>query len=537
MGGHFTDSGAGDWLELDGVSPVTISPISMGAWVRKASNPGGDVIFVYYGEAASPTNYLLLGANSSGQFFGQFRDAGSIITSSTDYCDAIWHYVLWRTWYQTGVTYRHEFWVDGVQIGIDNTGTEATIANFNRIAAGKSRDSTPAGQVTGDVAELSIASYRAEIAHALALTRGASPHFVYGINLKLYLPLWRLVSSPTNTQEPEHSGIASNFTSVGCTVANEGPGRHPPVTNYGPMFMGASFVDGFDTAGLAIKRIIDESVSISEGVLTFLGLIRVIDESLSISEGVLTQRAMRRILDESISISEGALTFRTMVRVLNESVSIDEALLTLRAIKRIVDETVSVDEGILNFLGLIRVIDESVSISEDLLNFLGLIRVIDESMSISEGVISLKTILRIVNESLSINEGVLTPRVMARIVDESISISEGIVNPRVMVRLIDESISISEGALTQRTMRRIIDESLAISESTLNIRGLVKIINETISIAELIVKLTALGVESQPDIVTFTAYIDQLRTLAAYIDRIIESDAHIDQQRDGTVEK
>jgi hypothetical protein len=138
------------------------------------------------------------------------------------------------------------------------------------------------------------------------------------------------------------------------------------------------------TGGVAIIKVQNETIQISETDLHLLGIVAIQTETLNVSETVDNTLGLRRVVAETLNVSESDLQFRTLVRVQDETIQLSEIDLTTRDIIRIQEETLQLVEQILRTQDLIRLEGETVQITEDELSLRGLLQLESETLQISE---------------------------------------------------------------------------------------------------------------------------------------------------------
>lgn len=171
-------------------SPVVTLPISVSLWIKIDDNPPGEQCAFYYGDSSTGNHWLTIEVNSSGQIRGWGRDTGVSVTTATDYVDGTWHNVV-IAYYVAATLSTLQLYVDGNLIGTNDSVNSSLIGNFDVVAVGMRRDSSPTAPITGTIAELSIYDSQLGQTEASILAAGFSSLFVAPESLVLYTPLIR----------------------------------------------------------------------------------------------------------------------------------------------------------------------------------------------------------------------------------------------------------------------------------------------------------------------------------------------------------
>jgi hypothetical protein len=125
-----------------------------------------------------------------------------------------------------------------------------------------------------------------------------------------------------------------------------------------------------------------ENVGITESFATATisaqALKKVVDESVGITEDPTRLEAITRKIDEQIALTETPTRLKSLVRQLSEQVGITETTPELQGIIRVLDETLAVTEIIQAVLSrqLTKETLENISLTESLVEISGLIRVV-----------------------------------------------------------------------------------------------------------------------------------------------------------------
>ena len=271
--------------------------------------------------------------------------------------------------------------------------------------------------------------------------------------------------------------------------------------------------DGYDselyveyTSGQDIKKVINETESVSEGKLEFRSLFRLLSETVSLQEGKLNFRGLVRRIVETLSVQEVASRIMSVVRAIGESVSVSEAKLRLRSLARCVAESVNISEGISKVMSYVKMVGETVSLSE-LVNFArNVVRVIGENVNLAEMRLRILSLCRAVAETIGIDEMKMRFRALAgsvsevisvseakdrffrlaRMVGETVSISEEVLKYvfYAIVKVIGETVSVLEDKLKSLSLSRIVPEYVSVIEDKMRLRSLVRFVAEEISLAE-----------------------------------------------------
>ena len=109
---------------------------------------------------------------------------------------------------------------------------------------------------------------------------------------------------------------------------------------------------------------------------------------------------IKKIITESLSISETQAKTRELIRLTNESVSIQTFRLRLRALVYHVVESSSIAETQVKKRGIIKLFNESLNNSENILRYRAIIRQLAETSQVSETRVRLRGIKRLVAETV-----------------------------------------------------------------------------------------------------------------------------------------
>ncbi|RLG26206.1 hypothetical protein DRN85_03710 [Methanosarcinales archaeon] len=245
-------------------------------------------------------------------------------------------------------------------------------------------------------------------------------------------------------------------------------------------------------------RIIDEALSITEAVLRRLRAIRIISETVSISESLVRRLRSVRVINETVGITEDFVRscVSTVVKIMDETVSITETLVRRLYSKRIMDETVLVSEGILRHLRSVRTMVENISISE-VLNRRGfLTKIINETVNVTETFVRscIAGIVKIMNETVSVTESLMRKCVSSRVMQETLNILEALGRRCRMSRVATEMLSVAEAMGRRCRMVKVLNEAVSIVETMVRscFATLVKIMSETVSVEESLTKVMTL---------------------------------------------
>ena len=244
----------------------------------------------------------------------------------------------------------------------------------------------------------------------------------------------------------------------------------------------------------AMKRLIGETEQITEAIARRKAMNRLIGETEQITEAIVRRKAMSRLINETIQFIESKIYVlgvagAALLKIINETLQISEAILRRKAMKRLVGETVQIVEGILKLKTILRFIVETIQITESILRRTALVRLINETNQIAETILRRKAMSRLINEVVQIAEAVSKLKTILRFIGETVQIAETILRRKAMNRLIAETIQIAESILRRKAMSRLINETIQFIESKIYVLGVVgaallKIINETVQIAE-----------------------------------------------------
>ena len=133
--------------------PITSLPYTVFCWVKAGeNNPAADRYFFYYGPSGSTSIWFSLNFNTSGQITAWDRTTNALATTTVDYADNNWHFVvaIIRA-YATGTTI--DLYVDGTFDVSHYAGGAGVpdMSTYNRIALGMLRDDSPSAGFTGDI--------------------------------------------------------------------------------------------------------------------------------------------------------------------------------------------------------------------------------------------------------------------------------------------------------------------------------------------------------------------------------------------------
>ena len=179
--------------------------------------------------------------------------------------------------------------------------------------------------------------------------------------------------------------------------------------------------------------------------------------------------AITKIVNETLEISEGLITALSIVKLLDETLEINEATLHVLGLIRLVAATLQISEAENHVIGLLRQVDETVNVEETTVQILGLVRIQNETLEISEAEQHLLALTRIANESFEIGESLLTAMSIVKAVTEDIEYSEAIARAMALLRIQNETLEISEATIAQVGILKLINETLEYSETIVNI--------------------------------------------------------------------
>jgi len=235
-----------------------------------------------------------------------------------------------------------------------------------------------------------------------------------------------------------------------------------------------------------IVKIVDEAVSIAEGIARAIRLLRIKAESISIQEAFVKVMGLVRLVAENVGISEVKNRARAVVRFMAEVVSLEEVKARARSLARHFAESVSVEEAKNYVRGLMRIISEEIQLIEAKVIALSLSRIHDEVVELLEMKLRFRNLARVVGETLSLIESRLGIKQVIRVIGEMIDIDEASARFRTIIGQVVESVAILEDKLRVRQMICVVGETVAVLEEALSslARAIIKVISEVLEITE-----------------------------------------------------
>ena len=235
-----------------------------------------------------------------------------------------------------------------------------------------------------------------------------------------------------------------------------------------------------------IVKIVDEAVSIAEGIARAIRLLRIKAESISIQEAFVKVMGLVRLVAENVGISEVKNRARAVVRFMAEVVSLEEVKARARSLARHFAESVSVEEAKNYVRGLMRIISEEIQLIEAKVIALSLSRIHDEVVELLEMKLRFRNLARVVGETLSLIESRLGIKQVIRVIGEMIDIDEASARFRTIIGQVVESVAILEDKLRVRQMICVVGETVSVLEEALSslARAIIKVVSEVLEITE-----------------------------------------------------
>ena len=221
---HF-DDGRSQYFRSDvnPLSAIRVKDASIGCWFRKFSIPSGEQAFLYYGNAASDTEYMLFSLLPTSGFLNIFNRSGSTTRTTTiNMCDGLWHSVQIEQYFSS--VQRWRVYVDGVLEGATNEGSEWFEDLYTRVSFGLLDRPSQLFFFTGDVAHAWFAKARC-LNKTLAIHEGRNLFDIFDQgDLVAYWPLWGI-----HTPEPNlvNGGLRALEFNGPCSTTTEGPNVQP----------------------------------------------------------------------------------------------------------------------------------------------------------------------------------------------------------------------------------------------------------------------------------------------------------------------
>ncbi len=150
------DDGSTEYLQIES-AVITAYPFAMACKFRSNDDTTNQVL-IFVGDKAVSNYYTSLiarGATANDPIYAFSHNYGSASTApaatSVGFTQDTWHHAagIWL-----GVSERHAY-IDGGNKGSD-TGTVGAMVNHDRTAIGMARDDSPAGPMSGEIAEAAI---------------------------------------------------------------------------------------------------------------------------------------------------------------------------------------------------------------------------------------------------------------------------------------------------------------------------------------------------------------------------------------------
>ena len=281
--------------------------------------------------------------------------------------------------------------------------------------------------------------------------------------------------------------------------------------------------------GLAIKRVLDETVRALEGQIFSRKRFGVVDETMRETEGATFGRKRFRVLTEQMRLSELGRVARNMVRpfleVVNilesaiitgigldlvkvisevervteafrslrnllrrfaENVRITEASARLRSLFRRATENIPISEITARSRSIARIVGESVRSLEQAVRFRAISRLASEVSRISEAFVSAKRFSRSISEGLQLFEFRRILRSLARVRVEQVRMAEAISRTRRLFRVVIEGFPLNEVVMRSRRIAKLVGESVSVLESSFRTRLISLVVSEVVRVSELI---------------------------------------------------
>lgn len=218
---------------------------------------------------------------------------------------------------------------------------------------------------------------------------------------ELYMPLLSyLPNLAASSQDIDIDGLAQDVTLMAI--------QNRSFAAFSLELSGGAGVEAIYVLGL--NRIIDNTLSISEGVERVFALIRVNDNTLQITEQNIKTMTILRIQDETINITEDIVRLLEipggldLVEILNETINIPEGFVRLLDITRIDDDTLQLVESIVLSRNLLRLLSDTVVVLEGSVPAQSKLRTIIEVIELIEELIRFGSLNRIVSDTVQIQE-------------------------------------------------------------------------------------------------------------------------------------
>lgn len=181
------------YLQIDS-TPVTGYPWTAAGWYRPSADILDDSTLLWIGDKDAAANYwrvmhnAFAGANTI-TFTARNTTAANAVTSTTLAAGVLGHWCA----VAASATDRRVY-LNGAGVGTNTTSQTPTVAD--RVAIGRSSDSTPTELADGDVGETCIwAGVALGVGEIAALAAGTHPLLIRSAAVAAYWPLWGL-SSP-----------------------------------------------------------------------------------------------------------------------------------------------------------------------------------------------------------------------------------------------------------------------------------------------------------------------------------------------------
>ena len=170
------DPGSSEYHSKD-ASPVSSLPISVCGRFKVDNTPAADEYIFYYGDQSSASDWFTIAVDNFSVSWGiRFwaRGDGLTVAYGTNVDDGAWHSYVGTLWDNAG-TLTQTLWVDGAFVGTSTNVAASVIANWDRVAVGMIRDSSPSNPFDGDIADVAMWNGQATLAHAASFHAGATP--------------------------------------------------------------------------------------------------------------------------------------------------------------------------------------------------------------------------------------------------------------------------------------------------------------------------------------------------------------------------
>jgi len=219
------DKASSEYCYVD-AQPVAALPLTVSLLMKhSATNPSAYEYLFFYGDTSQTFSFLgiFFNLDSSGNLIVWERNSANQIITASDYADGNWH-VITVTVESTGSPQTTTtLYIDGGLVDSDVDNDASSIDNFDRVAIGMLRNSSPSFPFSGDMAGIAMWDVKLNTDEIASLGDRLTPDQIRPQSLKAYWDLIRGLNDKVG---------GYNLTASGTTVSN-----HPRIIQpYRPFY-------------------------------------------------------------------------------------------------------------------------------------------------------------------------------------------------------------------------------------------------------------------------------------------------------------